>query len=79
MPLTNKPYRSADGPSGNLRKKIAKYLPSLTFHQQGDLHIAPEMGEDLQRIGATLNDAEMSKSLKNIRRYRLNVQVSSRD
>ena len=51
MPLTNKPYRSADGPSGNLRKKIAKYLPSLTFHQQGDLHIAPEMGEDLQRIG----------------------------
>jgi len=63
MPPAQGNYVTDAGPVGNLTKRVEKYLPSLLFHQQGDLHIAPEMGEDLQRIGLTIDDAEMSKAL----------------
>ena len=63
MPPAEGSYSTGAGPVGNLSKRIEKYLPSLSFHQQGDLHIAPEMGENLQRIGLTFDDAEMSKAL----------------
>lgn len=66
MPPAQGPYRTDDGLVGNLTKRIEKYLPSLSFHQQGDLHVVPDMGEDLQRIGLTLDDAEMSKALLSI-------------
>lgn len=66
MPPAEGSYREADGPVGNLIKRIERYLPSLSFHQQGDLHIVPDMGEDLQRIGLTFDDAEMSKVLLGI-------------
>ena len=66
MPPADGKYSTGAGPVGNLTKKIEKYLPSLSFHQQGDLHIAPDMGEDLQRIGLTFDDAEMSKALLGI-------------
>jgi len=63
MPSAEGSYSTVIGPVGNLSKRIEKYLPSLSFHQQGDLHIAPEMSENLQRIGLTFDDAEMSKAL----------------
>ena len=66
MPPAQGSYRKADGPVGNLTKRIENYLPSLSFHQQGGLHIVPDMGEDLQRIGLTFDDAEMSKALLGI-------------
>ena len=66
MPPAQGSYSTGAGPVGNLTKRIEKYLPSLSFHQQGDLHIVPDMGEDLQRIGLTFDDAEMSKALLSI-------------
>ena len=63
MPPAQGSYSTGVGPVGNLTKRIEKYLPSLSFHQQGDLHVVPDMGEDLQRIGLTFDDAEMSKAL----------------
>ena len=63
MPPANGNYSTNAGPMGNLAKNAASYLPSLSFHQQGVLHIAPEMGEQLRRIGLTFDDAEMSKAL----------------
>lgn len=66
MPPAQGSYSTGAGPVGNLTKRIEKYLPSLSFHQQGDLHVVPDMGEDLQRIGLTFDDAEMSKALLGI-------------
>jgi energy-coupling factor transporter ATP-binding protein EcfA2 len=66
MPPTNGNYSTNAGPMGNLIRNAATYLPSLAFHQQGDLHIAPEMGEQLRRIGLTFDDAEMAKALLSI-------------
>mgnify|MGYP001168957935 CR=1 FL=1 len=66
MPPADGKYSTNAGPVGNLTKKIERYLPSLSFHQQGDLHVVPDMGEDLQRIGLTFDDAEMSKALLGI-------------
>ena len=63
MPPANGNYSTPIGPMGNLVRNAATYLPSLAFHLQGELHIAPGMGEQLRRIGLTVDDAEMAKAL----------------
>ena len=45
MPPADGKYSTNAGPVGNLTKKIERYLPSLSFHQQGDLHVVPDMGK----------------------------------
>ena len=66
MPPANGNYSTNAGPMGNLAKNAVNYLASLAFHQQGALHIAPEMGEQLRHIGLTFDDAEMAKALLSI-------------
>ena len=66
MPTANGNYSTNAGPMGNLAKNAVNYLASLAFHQQGALHIAPEMGEQLRHIGLTFDDAEMAKALLSI-------------
>jgi energy-coupling factor transporter ATP-binding protein EcfA2 len=63
MPPANGNYSTNAGPMGNLARNAATHLPSLAFHVQGELHISLGMGEQLRRIGLTVDDAEMAKAL----------------
>jgi hypothetical protein len=66
MPSFSGNYTTGIGPIGNLLKSSAEHLASLTFHSQGMLHEAPEMGENLRRIGLTVDDAELAKALLSV-------------
>ena len=54
LPSVSERYTNIGGPIGNLEKSIEAALPALTFHSQGNLHIAPKMGEELGNLGYTL-------------------------
>ena len=66
MPSFSGNYTTGIGPIGNLLKSSSEHLASLTFHSQGMLHEAPEMGENLRRIGLTVDDAELAKALLSV-------------
>lgn len=66
LPPTSGRYTNRDGPIGNLEKAIEAALPALTFHSQGNLHIAPKMEEELSNIGLEVDDADRATAFRKL-------------
>ena len=66
LPPTSGRYTNKDGPIGNLEKAIEAALPALTFHSQGNLHIAPKMEEELSNIGLEVDDADRATAFRKL-------------
>ena len=57
-----------DGLISLLNSSVENYMASLTFHSQGNLHLAPKMGTHLRNIGLAVDQAELSKAFEKIER-----------
>ena len=55
-----------DGLISLLNSSVENYMASLTFHSQGNLHLAPKMGTHLRNIGLAVDQAELSKAFEKI-------------